>query len=157
MRALQYIQHLTKPSYTRRVRRWVDIMKACGAHWAEASCIATLWGLSCRYASPLIFPPPARLFSGSWRWLYKIFSANVNGRLFKISRTSSNFFIKAGYGGVIEVQSFSAKGAWVARVRLDKTRHAAPLLMAAPTNMVEVKNAKRRELESRSFLQISEV
>ena len=55
------------------------------------------------------------VFSGFARWLYKIFSAKVNGLLPKSLRTSASFSSRAWYGGVIEVQSFSWSGAWVAK------------------------------------------
>lgn len=88
--------------------------------------MATLSGLNLRYLSPLICPPPPRLSSGFLKCEYRIFSANVNlCDLGSTCRTSSSVLSKRGYGGVIELHSFTASPEGVAKDLLNEL--AVPL------------------------------
>jgi len=81
---------------------------------AEASCMATLSGLSLRLALPLIWAPlfvfDSKASSGSSRCEYRIFSASVN-RLSgpRTLRTRWRFLMIFEYGGIREATFDFAK------------------------------------------------
>jgi hypothetical protein len=105
-------------------------MNCSNAICADASCIATLSGLSLRFAFPLMLSPLSvferRASSGLSRCEYSIFSASVS-RLEEPStrRTSWSLFRSLGYGGVRDSMSGLYEGIFeviVARFRANRGR-----------------------------------
>jgi hypothetical protein len=107
-----------------------QLINCSSAICAEASCIATLSGLSLRFAWPRItlqlFVFDSNDSSGFSRCAYRIFSARVRWReVPRTRRTSARRASNLGYGGVrVERSTLRAVGgSWVvARVRRGERR-----------------------------------